>query len=548
MNNKTVLVAHREYMENVRTKAFWIGIFFFPILISLSILIPIFIEKNKEARKFAVIDRSGWLLEAVEERATMPDLEKVFTMAFERYREGGEEALAELPEELRQTAIRLEEAVELLSGQKSGEPQEIEEQVIEGFASLMTGLTRPEGQKIRAMLPEEAVDRLLQIQDSVRSWWSELPPEEAGEYGSRLSKSRYVRVDADRLTAAGDEEAVIEELNRRVGDQELFAYFVVGEDPVENVGEFKYVSSNLTDDDLLDWFSGLASDVVRERRLEARQIDKEIAAWVQQPLDFSTRRVGEGGAEEEVDTQDRVRQWAPAAFVYLLWIAVFTIAQMLLTNTVEEKSNRIMEVLLSSISPVQLMAGKIAGIAATGLTVLGTWVVFLYLAARFIPAMMGESPSFDLSVIATDPIYIGSFLIYFVLGYLFFAALLVGIGSVCNSLKEAQNMMMPVMVLLMVPLFLMMPVAEDPNSTLAKVASYIPPFTPFVMMNRAAAPPTTFEYVTTTILLVASIALALWGAAKIFRIGVLMTGKPPKLSEIFKWLRAPVGLVPERRE
>ena len=546
MSVKTYLVAEREFMENLRTKAFWIGIFFFPILISLSILVPMWIEKNKEARQYVVLDETDWLLGAVEEHAAMPDLEKVFTEALGRYREGGE-SFTELPEPLRQTAERLDEAVTMLAGEDAGEEklEEMERQAVTGFATLMAGLTRPEGQGLRDMLPPEAIERLLAIRDSVQAWWTELPAEDADRFGSRLAKGRYVRVTPDDLPE--DRGSRLAELNRRVADQDLFAYFVVGGDPIEGDGELKYVSSNLTDDDLLQWFEGLATDVVRERRLEAKGIDTAVAAWVEQPVRFVARKVGKGGAEEDVETQDKIRQWAPAAFVYLLWIAVFTIAQMLLTNTVEEKSNRIMEVLLSSVSPLQLMAGKILGIAATGLTVLGTWVTFFYLATKFLPGLLGEEPSFDLSMIATDPIYIGSFLMYFVLGYLFFAALLVGIGSVCNSLKEAQNMMMPVTVLLMVPLFLMVPVAEDPNSTLAKIASYIPPFTPFVMMNRAAAPPTAFEYVSTTALLIVSIVVVLWGAAKIFRIGVLMTGKPPKPSEIFKWLRAPVGAVPERK-
>ena len=177
-----------------------------------------------------------------------------------------------------------------------------------------------------------------------------------------------------------------------------------------------------------------------------------------------------------------------------------------------------------------------------------TWVISLLFLVKYVPKLVGAEPSFDLSAIAADPRYIASFLIYFLLGYLFFSALLVGIGAVCNSLKEAQNLMQPVTLLLMVPLFLMMPIAQDPNSTLAKLMSYVPPFTPFVMMNRAAAPPTPFEYVTTTLLLVVSIIFMLWAAAKVFRIGILMTGKPPKVREILKWIKAPVGSVPERSE
>jgi ABC-2 type transport system permease protein len=93
----------------------------------------------------------------------------------------------------------------------------------------------------------------------------------------------------------------------------------------------------------------------------------------------------------------------------------------------------------------------------------------------------------------------------------------------------------------------MYPIGKDPNGTLAKVMSFIPPFTPFVMMNRAAGPPTPLEYVLTASLLVVSIVAALWAAAKVFRIGILLTGKPPKLREIFRWIRAPVGMVPQRK-
>jgi ABC-type Na+ efflux pump permease subunit len=224
-------------------------------------------------------------------------------------------------------------------------------------------------------------------------------------------------------------------------------------------------------------------------------------------------------------------------------------ASMLLMNTIEEKSNRVIEVLLSSVSPMQLMAGKIAGIAATGLTVVLSWVVCFFVGIKFFLPLVGRlPPGFDLTIILKDPAFLASFVIYFFLGYLLFAALLVAIGSICNSLKEAQNLQQPVVIILIVPLLAMMPIGKDPNGTLAKVLSYIPLFTPFVMMNRAAGPPSTTEYVVTTVLLIAAIVVAMIGAAKIFRIGILMTGKPPKFKEVWQWLKAPVGAVPVRRE
>ncbi|HEY6599160.1 MAG TPA: ABC transporter permease, partial [Pseudomonadales bacterium] len=118
------------------------------------------------------------------------------------------------------------------------------------------------------------------------------------------------------------------------------------------------------------------------------------------------------------------------------------------------------------------------------------------------------------------------------LGYLLYAALLCAIGSLANNLKEAQTLMMPIQMLLMVPLLVMVPIGRDPNGLLAQVLSWVPPFTPFVMMNRAAFPPPLATYVGTTLLLLISIYIALRIAARIFETGILMTGKPPPLRQL----------------
>jgi ABC-2 type transport system permease protein len=427
---KIWLVAQREFLENVRTKSFWIGIFIFPLILAMSIAVPALLEKTRAARRYAVLDRSGWVLDA-----------------------------------------------------------------------------------IRAQLPEAA--------------------------------RRFVLVEAP---LDPNDPASEERLNRMVLEEELFAYFIIGPDPVQAATGSRYLSRNLTDTDLPNWFGELASDAVRARRLEQERIDPAIAEWIQAPVLFEARKVTREGEAAEVSAQDRIRQWAPMAFVYALWVAVFTISQMLLTNTVEEKSNRIIEVLLSSVSPIELMAGKITGIAQTGLAIILAWVVSFLVIIRVVPPLLGAPATIDFTVVTRDPVYLTSFVAYFVLGYLFFAALLVAIGAVCNTLKEAQNLMGPITILLIVPLFAMMPITRDPNGTLAKVLSFIPPFTPFVMMNRAAGPPALWEYAATTALMLVSIVLALWAAAKVFRIGVLLTGKPPKPSEIFRWIRAPVGTVAVRRD
>jgi ABC-2 type transport system permease protein len=287
--------------------------------------------------------------------------------------------------------------------------------------------------------------------------------------------------------------------------------------------------------------------VVRARRIEREGIDLKVAGWLQESVLFKARKVDKRGSQVEISSVDTARQWAPMVFVYLLWVAIFTNSQALLTNTIEEKSTRVIEVLLSSVSPFELMAGKIAGMAASGLTVVGTWAICIGIGLAVVPGMLGGKDA-SFGGIIVDPLYLLSFLFYFLSGYLLYASLLVGIGSVCNSLKEAQNLMLPIMIPLMLPLMAMVLVSQDPNGTFARVMSFIPLFTPFVMMNRAAGPPPLWEYLATTVLMVVSVYLAVRGAGKVFRIGILMTGKPPRLREIVRWMVLKEGVNPSEGE
>jgi ABC-2 type transport system permease protein len=129
------------------------------------------------------------------------------------------------------------------------------------------------------------------------------------------------------------------------------------------------------------------------------------------------------------------------------------------------------------------------------------------------------------------------FAVYFVFGYLIYAAAILALGSVCNTLKESQSYMAVITMVMMVPLMTMTFIPKDPNGLLARVLSWIPPYTPFIMMNRVMADPPWIDLIGTTILLVLTAAAALWLAGKVFRIGILRTGQPPKILEMLRWLR-----------
>lgn len=481
MVSKALLVAQREYLENVRTKTFWLGILAVPVLIIISLGAGWVLNKLKEVKTYAVVDYSE---PAIGRRVEMTA------------RQGDLRAFQQAMSEVGKTFSAIPEDGELPDDQATNKLYE-------------------------AMLEMPASDMQAMVEASKGF-------DKAKKY-ERVSLSE---LELDHLEAAEQEAA----LAKLVEDEQLYAFFTLGPNPKTDLEGFNYVSNNLTDDALRDWYEGAATRVVQSLRIRDAKIPRDVAQRLQQKVKFREKRIDETGATSDVKVSEKANKYAPVAFVYLLWIAVFSIAQMLLTNTVEEKSIRIMEVLLSSVSPNQLMSGKIWGIAATGLTMVLSWVGFALLGVWLAPIIISGF-DFPLMAVIGDPRYLISFVAYFMAGYLLYAAVLVAIGSVCNTLKEAQNLMQPVLILLIVPLVAMIPIVQEPNGLVAKVMSYIPLFTPFTMMNRAGGPPETYEYVITGILLIATVIFAFKAAGKIFRVGVLMTGKPPKLREILGWLR-----------
>ncbi|MCA8969378.1 MAG: ABC transporter permease [Planctomycetes bacterium] len=620
MVNKTYMVARREFLENVRTKTFWIGILMFPVIWAVVLTVPSLLSKAKSVRKYAIVDKSesGWFTQDFERLTRMPDIVKLLNAWDDESRRdqlpselggGFFQFLRALPEEkLREDLPQLQRFSEIDPKLLDRIPTLDEEKWSEAKAMFIAAFSGDNAElnkdikPVRNLLPGQLVDvraspeatrglmswmrpSLEKAEDvrtfvianfeamkrefgALREWWWRLATSKdenerklAQEFKASKEAGRFERVES---TSEGD-------LRSRVDKGNLFALFIVPEDPVglrpksektstespedkeRSSPKFTYVTTqeHLADQELRDWFQDKATKVVRDRRIAKLRVNESDADWLGSEIRFDEKQM-KGGEEAEVSKGDVVGQFAPVVFVYLLWISVFTIANLLLTNTIEEKSNRLIEVLLSSVSPLQLMMGKILGLAGTGLTMVASWAFFAILGIKLAP-LLGDNfaatvGNWGLEQIITNPRYLASFLIYFVFGYLLYAALLVGIGSVCNSLKEAQNLMQPVVLMLIVPLLAMIPIAQEPNGTLAKVMSYIPPFTPFVMMNRAGGPPSLVEYGLTTLLLIATVGVAILFAAKIFRIGVLMTGKPPKIREILSWLKAPVGSVYVREE
>ncbi|QOJ01498.1 MAG: ABC transporter permease [Phycisphaeraceae bacterium] len=232
--------------------------------------------------------------------------------------------------------------------------------------------------------------------------------------------------------------------------------------------------------------------------------------------------------EGDVRTNEATKLLLPGAFMLLLWISVFTAGQYLLTSTIEEKSSRVMEVILSAASPMQVLSGKIVGQAAVGMLILGSYAA-AGLAGLVSYSMLG----------LIDPTNLVYLVVYFLIAFASIACLFAAVGSAVSDMREAQSLIGPLMIVVMIPMMLWFPILHNPNSVFAQVCSFVPPISPFIMVLRLAGsePVPVWQIPASMIFGVVTVVVLAWAAAKIFRIGILMYGKPPDFRTLIKWVR-----------
>ncbi len=271
----------------------------------------------------------------------------------------------------------------------------------------------------------------------------------------------------------------------------------------------------------------LREAVTRVRVEQAKEnYERIIKIMGRAPID--TLRVSPDGLESKENAQ--LRMLVPAGFMILLWISVFTSGNYLLTSTIEEKSSRVMEVLLSAASPIELLTGKLVGQA-------GVAGVMLLMYGGVGLAGLGAAAMLDVVPLP----HLLWLLVWFPLAYFTVAAIMVSIGSAVSDLREAQSLIGPAMLLLVLPLMLWMPIVDNPNGMLATVCSFIPPAAPFIMILRLTAanePVPMWQAWLAVLVNVITVAAILWAGARVFRVGVLMQGKPPSPMELLRWIKA----------
>lgn len=245
----------------------------------------------------------------------------------------------------------------------------------------------------------------------------------------------------------------------------------------------------------------------------------------------------------------------------IMYMAVFIYGMMIMRSVMEEKTTRIVEVMISSVKPFELMLGKIIGVGAVGLTQIAVWAILIPLISTITTAVLGiESPqmgSGDMAAANINPddmeamialaiqeigslnwwFLIPAFLFYFLGGYFLYASLFAAVGSAMgDDLGEGQSLTIPITIPVLLAFYIMMATIEAPNSSLAVWSSIFPLFSPIVMPARLAYSPPLWEVALSMILLAAAAIFFVWLSGRIYRVGILMYGKKVTLKELGKWM------------
>ncbi len=329
-------------------------------------------------------------------------------------------------------------------------------------------------------------------------------------------------------------------LRGQIIDQQL-KYFLVIRPNAHLLDSSIYLVTNSDNFVSLNRFERKISNVLSTMRLKASDINISIDSVLN-----ITRRIDlavQDAKGEAIPFQ--VKYFSAIIFAGIIMGMILSYGQLVMRSVIEEKNSRIMEVLISSVSPFQLMLGKVLGLGAATFTQIAVWVAMGSL-------LYSQKATLDISSsidrILFNPVIVVFFTLFLISGYLLFSTLFALIGSMINSEKEAQGYVMPISLVLIAPFIVGISIVQDPNSTLAVVLSMIPIMAPTMMMMRLVfIVPTLSEYSLTSgivgeavislTIVILSTLFTIWLAARIFRVGILMYGKRPTLPEIIRWVK-----------
>jgi len=353
--------------------------------------------------------------------------------------------------------------------------------------------------------------------------------------------ARYV---VTRVVAGADVDRQRDSLVRQVGVrgevEGLDGVLVISDDAV-TTGKIPYYGANVGSPQDMRRLETEVQTALRLERLRRAGIDPFVAMPALRPIDLQAQKVSGGTVTGESGDASFILAYAMS---FLLYMALVLYGNQVMTSVVEEKASRISEVLMGSMRPFQLLLGKVLGVGAVGLVQLGVWAGTAMALTRFraqLAGLFGVAPDSlrTMPIPEVSPGLLAVFLLFFVLGFLFYASLYAAVGSTCSTVQETQQASVPVTMTIAVGLILMFSLFGEPNGSLARTLSLLPPFAPFMTpVRHALVRLSPVEIALSALVVAAGVVAVAWLAGQIYRTGILMHGRRASLREVWRWLRA----------
>lgn len=462
MIRSTYLVTRRDYLGYVSAWGFWLGLLFTPIILGIFILAPTFAQNAQPTRYFSVLEQGSAFTDALRSNLSNSDARMARAML---------DPLA----------------------------------VVEGTDS----------EKVAAF--DAAIEAGAEVTEAF---------EQAGGDPIALPRQDFVEVDPPVQNSADLAPYLLGEslVETPEGPQPLFAAFVVN----EVSGEIEYWSENLQARTLISAARQAENDLQLDRALAAVNVSREVLTQARDAQrDVKAQRVRIGS---EADTDTEVTQTDRAPFVvsimmaFSLWFLIFSVINYLLMGTIEERSNKIFDSLLTSVKLPHLLAGKLLAVLLLALTLMAFWGIGSGLLTWFmrdtIPADIAKGLG-SLITAAGNPALFVPAIISFVLGYLMYGALFLALGSLCDTIQEAQTLMTPLFVTLMAPLAMLAFAIQDAESALIEIMAWVPFFTPFLLILRMPTEPPLWEVLSQLGIMALTTLLILHLATRVYRAGAV---------------------------
>ena len=299
------------------------------------------------------------------------------------------------------------------------------------------------------------------------------------------------------------------------------------------------------------------SSIVRKERLERSGTSDEVIKLVDSGIELETQKITDEGVK---DDKTEALAFIGYGLGFIIYILMFVYGNQIFRSVLEEKSNRIVEIILSSARPFDILLGKVLGIGLVGLTQVFAWItiagVLLALSGQLVGLFVDIDPaSLQSGMTMQDaqaqqiqsvmsnfpeisPWLIIGFVFYFLAGYFIYACLFAAVGSAVDNEQDAQQLMFPVTMPIIIPIALIPMIMQNPDSIAAVAVSLFPLFSPILMIVRIASTQLPMlQIISSVVILILSFLSIIWLTAKIYRIGILMTGKKPKFSDLVKWIK-----------